>query len=56
MKFQWSTKGQIINILALIQILTWGRPGDKPLSEIMVYRRIYALLDPNDLSLIQTQW
>ena len=29
-------KGPINNILALVQIMTWRRPGDKPLSEPMV--------------------
>ena len=30
-------KGPINNILALVQIMVWRRPGDKPLSEpIMV--------------------
>ena len=29
-------KGQINNILALVQIMAWRRPGDKPLSEPMV--------------------
>ena len=29
-------KGQINNIPALIQIMAWGRPGDKPLSEPMI--------------------
>ena len=28
-------KGQINNILALVQIMAWRRPGDKPLSEPM---------------------
>ena len=28
-------KGPINNILALAQIMAWGRPGDKPLSEPM---------------------
>ena len=29
-------KGQINNIPALVQIMAWRRPGDKPLSEPMV--------------------
>ena len=29
-------KGPINNIPALVQIMTWRRPGDKPLSEAMV--------------------
>ena len=31
-------KGQINNIPALVQIMAWRRPGDKPLSEPMVVR------------------
>ena len=30
-------KGQINNIPALVQIMAWRRPGDKPLSEPMMY-------------------
>ena len=29
-------KGPISNIPALVQIMAWRRPGDKPLSEAMV--------------------
>ena len=29
-------KGQMNNILALVQIMAWRRPGDKPLSEPMM--------------------
>ena len=29
-------EGQINNILALVQIMAWRRPGDKPLSEQMM--------------------
>ena len=29
-------KGQIDNILALVQIMAWHRTGDKPLSEPMM--------------------
>ena len=29
-------KGSISNISALVQIMAWHRPGDKPLSEPMV--------------------
>ena len=32
------TKCLINNILALVQIMTWRRPGDKPLSEPMMVR------------------
>ena len=37
----------INNIPALVQIMAWRRPGDKPLSEPM--RRIYASLGLNEL-------
>ena len=30
-------KGLINNILALVQIMVWHRPGDKPLSEPMIF-------------------
>ena len=30
-------KGLIDNILALVQIMAWRRPGDKPLSEPMMF-------------------
>ena len=42
-------KGPINNIPALVQIMAWRRPRDKPLSEL-VYRRIYASLGLNELS------
>ena len=29
-------KGMINNIPALVQIMAWRRPGDKPLSELMI--------------------
>ena len=47
LKFHWSLfpKGPINNIPALIQIMAWRRPGDKPL----VYRRKYASLGLNEL-------
>ena len=34
--FKFVPKGQINNIPALVQIMAWRRPGDKPLSEPMV--------------------
>ena len=39
-------KGPINNIRGLVQVMTWLRSGDKPVSEAMVvgYRRIYASL------------
>ena len=49
----------INNIPAMVQIMAWRRPGDKPLSEPMqwwlVYRRIYASLDHVELSEL-VQW
>ena len=60
LKFHWSLflMGLINNIPALVQIMAWRRPGDKPLSEPMliksVYRRIYASLGLNELRYIYT--
>ena len=31
-------KGLIVNIPALVQIMAWRRPGDKPLYELMIVR------------------
>ena len=43
-------KVRINNIPALVQIMAWRRPGDKPFSEpMMVYWRIYASLGLNVL-------
>ena len=44
-------KGQINNIPALVQIIAWRRPGDKPLSNPVweVYWRKYASLSLNVL-------
>ena len=42
-------KVPINNILALIQIMAWHRSGDKPLSQPMIYWRIYASLGLNEL-------
>ena len=45
-------KGPINNIPALVQIMAWCRPGDKPLSELMVVSLltcIYASLGLNEL-------
>ena len=45
--------GPINNIPALVRIMAWRCPGDKPLSEPMiVYRRIYASLGLNELNKI----
>ena len=43
-------KGPINNIPALIQIMAWRRPGDKPLFEpMMIYWHIYESLGLNEL-------
>ena len=43
-------KGPINNSPALVQIMAWCLPGDKPLSEpMLVYSRTYALLGLNEL-------
>ena len=45
-------KYQINNIPSLVQIMGWRRPGDKPISETMiwlVYWRIYASFGLNEL-------
>ena len=41
--------GHINNIHALVQVMAWRRPGDKPLSESMMVKRIYASLGSNEL-------
>ena len=43
--------GQINNIAALVEIIAWHRPGDKPLSQpmLVIYWRIYTSLGLNDL-------
>ena len=46
-------KGTINNIPALVQIMAWRRPGDKPLSESMlvfVPTHIYASLSLTELT------
>ena len=45
-------KVRINNIPALVQIMAWRRPGDKPLSEpmMLVYWLIYASLGLNELT------
>ena len=45
-------KVRINNIPALVQMMAWRRPGDKPLSEQWwsVYWRIYASLSLNELT------
>ena len=47
------TKGPNNNITALVEIMAWRRPGDKPLSEPMMVRlptHIYASLGLNELT------
>ena len=49
-------KGPINNIPALVQIMAWRRPGDKPLSKPMMVSlltHIYASLGPNELMTTQ---
>ena len=43
-------KGPINNIPALVQIMAWRRPGDKPLSEAMMVRL------PTHICVIRPQW
>ena len=44
------TKGPIKNIPALVQIMAWRRPGDKPLSEPMMVRL------PTHICVTRPQW
>ena len=41
--------GQIHNIPALIQVMVWRRPGDKPLSEPVMVSLITHILGLNEL-------
>ena len=43
-------KGSINNIPALVQIMTWRRPGDKPLSELMMVNL------PTHICVTRPQW
>ena len=51
MPFKFGPSGQINNIPALVQIMAWCWPGDKPLSEQMmvIYWCIYALQSLSEL-------
>ena len=59
-------KGPINNIASLIQIMAWCRPGDKPLSELMMVRLLTHICVPRpqgvnidwwrSLSYTQTSW
>ena len=44
------SKGPINNIPALIQILAWHRPGDKPLSELLIVKL------PMQICVTRPQW
>ena len=49
--FKFAPKGPINNIPALVQIMAWHRPGDKPLFEPMIVSlltHLYASLSPNE--------
>ena len=43
-------KGPINNITALVQIMAWRRPGDKPLSELMMVKL------PTHICVTRPQW
>ena len=43
-------KGPIINIPALVQIMAWRRPGDRPLFEPMMFSQ------PTHICIIRPQW
>ena len=47
---QFVPKGPINNIQALVQIMAWRRPGDKPLSEPMMVRL------PTHICVTRPQW
>ena len=56
-------RGPINNIPTLLQVMAWRRPGDKPLSELMMVRlttHIYASLGLNELrsgfAIVATGW
>ena len=47
-EFHWFLpKGPINNIPVLVQIMAWGRPGDKPLSEPMLVKFTDAYICPS---------
>ena len=45
-------EGSITNIPALVQIMSWHRPGDKPLSEPMMARLLTESLGLNELIVV----
>ena len=54
MSLKFVLKGPINNIPALVQIMAWHRPGDKPLSTVN-YWRINASLGLNELTNTKVQ-
>ena len=50
MSLKFVPKGAIYNIPALVQIMAWRRPGDKPLSETIMVRL------PMHICITQPQW
>ena len=50
LKFHWVPKSSINNIPALVQIMAWRRPGDKPLSEPMMVNL------PTHICVTRPQW
>ena len=51
-------KGLINNIPALVQIMAWHRPGDKPLSETMMVNLLthISVTRPQWVKLIEAEW
>ena len=49
-KLKFVSKGSIYNIPALVQIMAWRRPGDKPLSGPMIVRL------PTHIYVTRPQW
>ena len=47
-------KGSITKVPALVQIMAWRRPGDKPLSEPMMVSLLTHI--QNDICVTQPQW
>ena len=57
LKFTFILNGPINNIPALVQIIAWRRPGDKPLwtNADLIHWRIYAALGEDELIPAQVQ-
>ena len=45
-RLTFAPKGQINSIPALVQIMAWRRPGDKPLSEPMMVLKLICFTRP----------